>query len=193
MNKMPVGILLAAGKSQRFGSNKLLHPINNIPMLFLSAQKLASVLPGSLVVINPQLKNITAQLEQLGLQVVINEKAEQGMGSSIACGVSARPDAAGWLITLADMPYVKTGTLSLLANKLMEGVDIIAPVCKEQRGHPVGFNHRYKNELMQLKQDVGARDIIKKHQQQLELLETNDKGVIQDIDCPDDIEILGRV
>ena len=189
MNKMPVGILLAAGKSQRFGSNKLLHPIDNIPMLFLTAQTLASALPGSTVVINPELKNITEQLEQLGLHVVINEKAEQGMGSSIACGVSANKDALGWLITLADMPYVKIETLSLLANKLKEGAGIIAPVFDQQRGHPVGFNSTYKNELMELNKDVGARYIIEKHQQQLEFLVTNDKGVIRDVDYPDDIHI----
>lgn len=189
MNKIPVGILLAAGKSQRFGSNKLLHPIDNIPMLLLTAQTLASVLPGSIVVINPELKNVTAQLEQLGLDVVINEHAEEGMGSSIACGVNASQDAVGWLITLADMPYVKIETLSLLANKLKEGVDIIAPVFEQQRGHPVGFNRTYKNELMALNKDVGARYIIKKHQQQLELLVTHDKGVIRDVDYPDDIHI----
>lgn len=187
MNKMPVGILLAAGKSQRFGSNKLLHPIDNIPMLFLTAQKLANVLPESTVVINPELKNVTAQLEQLGLHVVINEKSEQGMGSSIACGVRANRDASGWLITLADMPYIKTKTLSLLANKLKEGADIIAPVFDQQRGHPVGFNSTFKNELMELNKDVGARYIIEQHQQQLELLLTNDKGVIRDVDYPDDI------
>lgn len=187
MNKTPVGILLAAGKSQRFGSNKLLHPIDNIPMLFLTAQKLANVLPGSTVVINPELKNVTAQLEQLGLHVVINKKAEQGMGSSIACGVSASQDAAGWLIILADMPYIKTETLSLLANKLNDGVDIIAPVFDQQRGHPVGFNSTFKNELMELNKDVGARYIIEQHQQQLELLLTNDKGVVRDVDYPDDI------
>ena len=56
MSKLPVGILLAAGKSQRFGSNKLLHPVtDNTPMLLVSAQKLASVLPGSIVVISHDL------------------------------------------------------------------------------------------------------------------------------------------
>ena len=109
------------------------------------------------------------------------------MCNSIACGVSASQYAAVRLITLADMPYVKIETLSLLANKLKEGADIIAPVFNQQRGHPVGFNSTYKNELMELNKDVGARYIIEKHQQQLELLVTNDKGVIRDVDYPDDI------
>lgn len=196
MKQLPVGILLAAGKSERFNSNKLLHPIiDNTPMLLMTAQKLASVLPGSVIVINPTLQSFTMQLEQMGLRVVINEQAEQGMGSSIACGVRASQNAnqdanqkpSGWLITLADMPYIKTETLTLLANKLTEGADIVAPLYEQQRGHPVGFSHTYINELLALNEDIGARDIIKKNQDQLELVLTDDEGVVRDIDTPDDV------
>jgi len=188
MSNKPVGILLAAGKSERFNSNKLSHPIiDNTPMLLVVAQKLSCVLADSVVVINPALKTYTAQLEQLGLHVVINEQAEQGMGSSIACGVRASQETGGWLITLADMPYIKTQTLTLLANKLTEGASIVAPQFKRQRGHPVGFSHAYINELLILNQDIGARNIIQTHQDQLELVLTDDEGVVRDIDYPDDV------
>lgn len=192
MSNTPVGILLAAGKSERFNSNKLLHPLlDNTPMLLITAQKLASVLPHSIVVINSALKTFTPQLKQLGLRVVINEQAEQGMGSSIACGVRASQDAnqqsGGWLITLADMPYIKTETLTRLANKLTEGADIVAPQFKQQRGHPVGFSCAYVNELLALNEDIGAKDIIKRNKEQLELVLTDDEGVVRDIDYPDDV------
>lgn len=188
MSQQAVGILLAAGSSQRFGSNKLLHPvIDNTPMLLLSAQKLASVLPGSVVVINNKLQSYQTQLQQLGLQVIINEQPERGMGSSIACGVRHCSNASSWLISLADMPHIKTETLSLLVNKLKTGADIVAPLFEQQRGHPVGFNAAYKEELMALNEDVGARTIIHRYRERLELIPTNDKGVILDIDHPDDL------
>ncbi len=188
MSKNPVGILLAAGSSQRFGSNKLLYPIlNDTPMLLLSAKKLAEALPGSLAVINKNLTSYKPQLEQLGLEVVINAQAEKGMGASIACGVKHSLDASGWLITLADMPYIKIATLSLLANKLKDGGDIVAPEYKQQRGHPVGFSASYKDELLALNKDVGARDIIRQYYDQVQLIETDDQGAIQDIDHKDEI------
>jgi molybdenum cofactor cytidylyltransferase len=192
MSKSPVGILLAAGKSQCFGSNKLLHPvIDNTPMLIVCAEKLASVLPGSVVVIHRDLSDLTAQLEQLGLCVVINKQAEQGMGSSIACGVRASSDATGWLIMLADMPYIKTETLSALANKLKQGAEIVAPLfgqkLGQQRGHPVGFSQRFKNDLMALNEDIGARHIIEKYQQHQVMLPVDDEGVLRDIDLPEDV------
>lgn len=188
MSNKPVGILLASGKSKRFNSNKLLHPIlDDTPMLLVVAKKLAAVLPGSVVVISPALKTYTAKLEQLGLRIVINEHAEQGMGSSIACGVRASQDASGWLITLADMPYIKTETLTLLVNKLNESASMVAPQFKQQRGHPVGFSRAYINELLALNEDVGARKIIQNNQDKLELVLTNDEGVVQDIDYPADV------
>jgi len=188
MSSLPVGILLAAGQSQRFGSNKLLHPLNNgTPMILATAKKLVSVLPDSIVVINQQLIPYTRQLEQLGLRVVINEHAINGIGNSIACGICANQDATGWLIALADMPQIKTETMTQLINKLKDGADIVAPQYEQQRGHPVGFNQRYKDELIALNDDVGARHIITKHQNQIEFIPTNDAGVILDIDKESDI------
>ena len=188
MSKQPVGILLAAGLSQRFGSNKLLHSIfDHTPILMVSAKKLVSALPGSVVVINKSLKNYTIELEQLGLRVVINEHTEKGMGSSIACGIRLCSDASGWLIALADMPYIRTETFTLLVNKINETVGIVAPHYEGQRGHPVGFHYRFKHELLALSDDVGAREIIKQHHEQLELLPTDDRGVIQDVDYKEDL------
>lgn len=185
MSQLPVGVLLAAGHSRRFGSNKLLHPVtDDTPMLLVTAEKLVSVLADSMVVINKDLTPYTQELEQLGLHVVINEQSDRGIGSSIACAVQASEGAAGWLIALADMPYIETETIAQLGNKLKDGADMVAPLFKQQRGHPVGFNRRYKDELMALNDDVGARHIIARHQHRLELISTSDTGVVTDIDEP---------
>jgi molybdenum cofactor cytidylyltransferase len=194
MNSKPIGVLLAAGQSQRFGSNKLLQPItDNTPMLLLCAEKLSQVLPGSIVVINRELIGLQGQLEQLGLHVVVNEQSQQGMGSSIACAVRAsetlKPDAAGWLILLADMPYIETHTLEQLVSRLEQGAGLVAPTYRQQRGHPVGFSQMYKHDLRVLNGDTGARDILKKNHTELYLLPVDDEGILIDIDRPDDIRV----
>lgn len=187
MSNLPVGVLLAAGQSRRFGANKLLHPVSDdTPMLIVSAKTLASVLPGSIIVINQELAAYTTQLEELGLEVVINEDSKTGMGGSISCGIraseNARKDISGWLILLADMPYIKPDTILSLAEKIQNGADIVAPVFEQQRGHPVGFSGRYLSELIALDEDVGARNIINSHQNNLVLVTVSDDGVIKDID-----------
>ncbi|MGD8926896.1 MAG: nucleotidyltransferase family protein [Thioalkalispiraceae bacterium] len=188
MSQPPVGILLAAGQGRRFGSNKLVYNLlDDTPMLLVTAQKLACVLPDSIAVINQDLIPYTRQLEQTGLRVVVNTQADRGMGSSIACGVLASPDASGWLITLADMPYVRTETIHQLAARLKDGADIVAPVYLDQRGHPVGFHRCHKEELAKLGDDIGARHIIRKHKKKVELVTTHDAGVIMDVDQSADI------
>lgn len=188
MSRLPIGILLAAGQSRRFGSHKVLHPLtDNTPMLLLAAQKLVTVLPESITVINPSLLSYATQLERLGMRVVVNEQAERGMGNSIACGVGASQTATAWLIALADMPYIKTETIRQLANKLKHGAAMVAPVIGQQRGHPVGFQQCFKDALLALDDDVGARHILADNKDQLELLPTSDMGVIVDIDRLSDI------
>ena len=183
MKKLPVGILLAAGQSRRFEGNKLLHPVfDDTPMLIASAKTLRKVLPDVIVVINQELVPYTTQLEALGLQIVVNEFSETGMGSSISSGVRASENARGWLIVLADMPYIQPETITLLAEKMRDGADMVAPVFEQQRGHPVGFSHRYISELTGLSEDIGARNIINHHRDKLELVTVEDDGVIKDID-----------
>ena len=190
MNSPVVGILLAAGNSERFGSNKLLHNLDGQSMLIRTAKNLVSVVPESVVIISPQLEFLTNELEQLGLRVVMNWHSERGMGSSIACGVTASPTAAAWLVYLADMPYIKVETMQSLVSRLQSGADLVAPFLGEQRGHPVGFSQRHYDALASLDGDSGARQILHKYENELVRVPTTDKGVLIDIDKKQDLDII---
>jgi len=119
-----------------------------------------------------------------GLQVVANPHAAQGMGMSIACGVAACPAARGWVIALADMPWVPSAVIRNIAGALVQGADIVAPAFQGRRGHPVGFSARHGAALQQLRGDAGARGIIAAHHASLQLIETAERGVILDVDVP---------
>ena len=74
--------------------------------------------------------------------------------------------------------------IQALADALAHGADIVAPVFRGQRGHPVGFAARHGRALQLLRGDHGARTIIELHRDTLMLIETGDRGVINDIDTP---------
>ncbi len=188
------GILLAAGSARRFGAPKLLHPLHaGVPVAAVAAQALMQVLPNTLAVVKPGDHALIKVFTELGLQVVENPRADEGMGTSLAAGVNAAATstatirADGWLIMLADMPWIQPATISALADRLESGASIVAPVCAGQRGHPVGFSSRWLQPLRNLSGDRGARDLIADNLDALELLATEDVGVLQDIDFPHDL------
>ena len=183
MTKSVTGILLAAGQSTRFGSDKLLHPLENgTPMAVVTARHLKGVLERSIAVVADIESELAGLLAGEGLRIVPNPRAGKGMGTSIACGVAASPEAAGWLIALADMPRIPGTIIQAVVASLEGGADIVAPVYQGRRGHPVGFSARHAPALMQLQADTGARGIIAANRGSLEMIETMDAGVIADID-----------
>jgi molybdenum cofactor cytidylyltransferase len=180
-----VGILLAAGQSTRFGSNKLLHQLSDgTPMVLASARHLGAVLTTSIAVVDDINNAVAKLLVQEGIQVIENPRASEGMGTSIACGAASNPDAKGWVIALADMPCIPETIVQAVVTGLEQGSDIIAPVYKKRRGHPVGFSARHSQALMQLHTDAGARSIIQANSESLDLIETTERGVIVDVDTP---------
>jgi molybdenum cofactor cytidylyltransferase len=186
-----VGILLAAGSARRFGAAKLLQPLHDgVPVAAAAAQALLQVLPNTLAVVKPGDHALIELFTELGLQVVENPLADEGMGTSLAAGVNAAATtwADGWLIMLADMPWIQPATISALADRLEKGASIVAPVYAGQRGHPVGFSSRWLQPLRDLRGDRGARDLIADNLDTLELLATEDAGVLQDIDFPHDLK-----
>ena len=190
MSSSVVGILLAAGQSTRFGSNKLLHQLSDgTPMVLASARHLHNVLPKTIAVVEDANNAVAKLLTQDGVQVIENPRASAGMGGSIACGVASNPDAQGYVIALADMPCIPEAIIHAVVTGLERGAGIIAPVYKKKRGHPVGFSARYAQALMQLHNDAGASGIIQANSDSLELIETTERGVITDIDTPDSIRL----
>jgi len=183
MTAVCTGILLAAGQSTRFGSSKLLHPLaDGTPMAVAAARSLKAVLPRSIAVVADAGSALARQLAGEGLGIVSNPQAAAGMGTSIACGVGASRDAGGWVIALADMPFIPLDIMQAVVAGLGRGADIVAPVCGGRRGHPVGFAARHGPALMLLQGDRGARGIIAANRDRLELIETADTGIIADVD-----------
>ena len=185
----PVGLLLAAGSASRFGADKLLHVLpNGVAIGIAAATSLIQALPNSIAVVKPGDSVLIKAFVKLGMKVIENPRADEGMATSLAAGVNATSDASGWLIALADMPWIKPATICALAEKLNNGASMVAPMYENQRGHPVGFSSYWREQLQALTGDKGARDLITKNAYELELLMTEDAGVLQDIDYLRDVK-----
>lgn len=183
------GILLAAGFSRRFGKDKLIETMPNGDWVAVRAcRNLAAGVDGVLAVVRPGSEALAACLQAEGAEVRVFADADQGMGSSLAFAITAGPATDGWLIALADMPWIMPETIRHVAEYLRGGADIVAPSYQGRRGHPVGFSARFAEPLAALSGDSGAKALIRAHSDLLQSIDCDDAGVLRDIDQPADLQ-----
>ncbi|MCG8027268.1 MAG: nucleotidyltransferase family protein [Candidatus Thiodiazotropha taylori] len=188
----PIGVLLAAGSSRRFGANKLLQPMaGGEPMGVMAARHLLTAVSRGVAVVRPDDVELSTALSELGYRVVENLQPESGMGESLAVAVTASLDAGGWLVALGDMPWIKPQTIAKVAERLAKGASLVAPVYKGERGHPVGFATRWGERLVELNGDRGARQLLIDYPNDLELLPVDDPGILLDVDFPEQLAEAG--
>ncbi len=188
-----IGILLAAGFSRRFGaSNKLLQPMADGRAIALaSAQNLIEAIPTSIAVVRPENTALANLLQQAGFTVFACKESEQEMAASLAAAIRFSADfdesKHGFVIALADMPYIQPATIRTVAHSLNGSESIIIPTYRGQRGHPVAFAAQHRSELEALQGDEGARSIVKRYANAVRLLPCEDAGILADIDTPQDL------
>lgn len=177
-------IIAAAGRAERFrkagGEGNKLNALLNDGSVF--AQTLRHALASGLavhVVTRPE--NIQVQQLCLEQQIPFTLIDSSGLGESITAGVCATPEWHGWLIHLADMPFVTPAMFIQVADALASHA-LVRPRVKQQPGHPVGFAHGYYEKLCQLSGDIGAREMLRG--EAVHFIEVDDADSLRDIDLP---------
>ena len=181
-----VGLLLAAGSASRFGSDKLRHALpHGVPIAVQAARNLKSELAHVVVVVRSG--DARADFASEGCDAVVCENASDGMGASLACAVRAAGKADGYIVALADMPFVRPSTIAAVRDALASGARLVAPYFRARRGHPVGIAGAFYEELASLGGDEGARHLLAVHEGALVKIPVGDPGAIRDIDRPEDL------
>src|SRR3712207_4165472 len=101
---MITGIVLAAGRSRRFGSQKLLASVGGVPLARRSVESLlTSSLDEVVVVVGSDAAAVGASLAGLPVRVVVNEAYADGMSTSLRAGLDGlSPTCEAVLVALAD-------------------------------------------------------------------------------------------
>lgn len=185
----PVGILLAAGRATRFGSHKLLHPLEDgTPLGVASARAMRLALDHVVAVVRPGDDELASLLHGEGCETIVCAKAAEGMGVSLARGVAHASAASGWVVALADMPFIQPATILGVVAALREGASLAAPrLADGRRGHPVGFAGEWREALRDLCSDTGARQVLHDHATRVRWLCSTDAGCVADVDVPADL------
>lgn len=181
-----VALLLAAGFSRRYGSDKRL--AGSPPLILRTLATLHPCHDRVLVVLRRDDEALRCLLADSGAELT-QVPLDGGLGDSLAHGVrtllSQGSPIHSLTIALADMPHLSSTSLQAI-QAAQSGREIVRPLHLGQPGHPVSFPADLLPELTSLGGEQGAQSIVARHKARLRCLSLDDPGCVQDIDWPSD-------
>ena len=191
-------VILAAGESRRMGKqNKLLLPVGDEALLVKLVKSVCDSDVGKVhVVIGHEAEKIRRKLKELPLSFVYNPNFSEGMTTSIKSGVKAvSPDCDGFLICLADMPFINTPEINKLIhayvqNRIKGKKQIVVPVFQGYRGNPVLFSSEFRNDILEHKKESGCKEVIMKNSDSVMEIEMDTENMILDVDTMEDYQSI---
>jgi molybdenum cofactor cytidylyltransferase len=167
------GILLAAGGARRFGSQKLVHLLDGVPLVRMSAMHLlASQIDETIVVVGHDATRVSAALESLPVRIVEADSWSDGMSASLRAGLAAvGADSGAIVVVLGDQPTAGPEIVdALIVRWRTDGAPIVAPSFQGEICPPVLFAREMFADIMNLRGDRGAKAIIQANDDRVSLV-----------------------
>jgi molybdenum cofactor cytidylyltransferase len=182
-------VVLAAGKSVRMGSPKMLLPFGRKTLIEnIVAGVMKFPVDGILVVLGARRGELELLLRPYPVKPVFNPDFERGMLSSIQRGLEELPsEARAVLVVLGDQPWTPASVVARLVSGFeRSGKGIVLPIHRGRRGHPVLINLKFRREIMALDPAVGLRQLLLQHPDDVLEVPVRTPSVLRDIDSPED-------
>tara|TARA_B100001971_G_scaffold205318_1_gene222626 strand:+ start:1893 stop:2507 length:615 start_codon:yes stop_codon:yes gene_type:complete len=195
--KRTAGIILAAGQSTRIDRFKQLIKLEGKYMLeWVVDAALESRLAHVILVLGHHFEKIQKVLNKKihhpRIEVVINPQYPMGLSRSLRRGLLvSKGSFPSVMFLLGDQPMLDAKTINLLLDRFWNSEkEICVPVCRGKRGNPTVFSHKYYDQLLQIKGDIGARKILEKYASHIIRVEVDHPLGFLDIDTEVDLKSL---
>jgi molybdenum cofactor cytidylyltransferase len=182
-------IILAAGESSRLGQPKQLLEFRGQTLIQCAIDAaLKSICKPVVVVLGANANLIEPQISER-VRIVRNPEWEEGMASSIRCGVQEiAPEVDAVILILCDQPLVDSETLNRLAQHA--NGDLAAAEYNGTIGVPALFGRAHIGELLALRGKEGAKKILLAHEPNVIRIACPEAAV--DVDSASDVQRLQR-
>ena len=185
-------IILAAGKSTRFGSNKLLFEISGKKLVERVVEtSLASKASEVVVVVGFEKEKMLPILEGYQCKIIFNPEFENGQSSSVLAGAKSVKNEAGAIMILpGDMAYVSVEHI----NKVIDEYNslpssIVVASFDNKMGHPILFDRALFNEILNITEKrFGLKEVVDRHRAEIRRVEVGSAEILLDVDVPEDIK-----
>ncbi len=191
-----IGIVLAAGLSRRFPDNKLLYLWNNKPVIYWTLKNINESMVEHIVLVtgheHEKIEKIAREFSSR-IDIVYNPRYIEGMSSSVRKGVeysiNKYHSIEALFFTPGDCAWISPTTYNSMINVYRESKPlIIVASYNGRKGHPIMFSSRLVTDLLNVSEEgMGLKSVVKKYYWGLKVVETNDPGVILDLDTYNDL------
>ena len=189
-------IILAGGASTRLGQPKQLLEYHGKTLLDHSVEQAMNANADAVIIVlgkNGEL--FKDDIEKENVRVVINKDWAEGMASSVRLGLdtllNSKPYIDAVIFMVCDQPHISSLVLNeLIITQQKTTKQIVTCDYGGSIGPPALFHKKYFRELMQLKGDIGARNIIQQNMNDVTTI-LFPEGKI-DIDTKEDYEALKK-
>lgn len=182
-------VVMAAGNAARFGENKLAASFAG-KSLFSRALEAVPADTFARVVVVSQYDALLRQAWQAGFEAILNDRPADGISRTIRLGTQALRECEGILYMVADQPLLRAQSVARLVRRWQQSpACIVAAAHNGHRGNPCLFPASLFGELCALQEDRGGSSVIRRHEQQLLLVEVDEQELF-DCDTRQALEIL---
>jgi len=190
-------VLLAAGKSERMGRNKLLMPFEGGTIIGRTLDNLlSSRVREIVVVVGACAQEMSVAIENRAVTMVLNPNYAKGMSTSLITGIRMISKRAKYvMVALGDQPFVTSNTYDRLIEAAFEtGRGIVIPTYSRQRGNPILISAGYFPEILHFSGDVGGRELLVQYPDDVLEVAVSDEGIVINVNTPDEYEKrIGRM
>lgn len=182
-------VVMAAGNARRFGDNKLAARLEGRSLI---RRTLEAVPPETFdtVAVVTQYEEILKLAGEFGFTPVRNVHPDFGLSRTIALGLTALGNCDAAMFLVSDQPLLRRESVAALARFWQERPDKLAALAHGGvRGNPCVFPARFFPELLALTEDHGGNTVIRRHEEDLRLLEVPE-AELRDVDTPQALEAL---
>jgi len=194
--KYIVGIILAAGFSKRFGSEKLSAKINGQSILkHICDQVNDAKIDEFFIIAGKNYHRIINEIPTYSDKIKIVPNNTPLLSSSVRFALSIIPENTdAVMLILGDMPLITTELMNKIVEKYRQSdKKIIFPCTGDTIGNPRLFDKKYFNELKNVQGDKGGREVTKQHREDAAGVEIDTKELFMDIDTKEDFEKISHL
>lgn len=191
---MITAVLLAAGRSKRFGSDKLLHEVNGRPLIYYSLRACVHSTLASIIVVVERSGDLTPNLvkslfpDNKRIHVIENPHPTRGQMSSVKVGMRAlKPEVDGAMIVLADMPLISSALIDELIGAFGECGTVVVPESDGTQYHPKIIPRCLFQRFLGLRDNARGTEVLGALDGGIRTVPVSDPSIFRDIDKPSDL------